>query len=164
MVQGGVNPLNSESCFLSETKFLDLACNKWYQVSSLKMLNRTGGAAFIRNSSLWVIGGSNGFLFKDFTEIPLSLANELPSKSARDKCRAKNYCSPYDQCSQCKLKPQCIWCNSGCALNNASVPVLGVESSQSNIMGELPNGLCPINSPSSSETCPNSNCYHLKIV
>ena len=67
-----------------------LACQEFTYIDGLNdTYRRMGHAMVIRNESMLIIGGSDGFLHNEVIEIPLpSLVNE--TSASRDTCRGEH--------------------------------------------------------------------------
>ncbi|KAJ3302728.1 Multiple epidermal growth factor-like domains protein 8 [Kappamyces sp. JEL0829] len=143
---GGQNIGSFDTCFSGKVKVLDLACNYWTTLQTTPAINRQGHGLFLRNQSLWVMGGTDGVLHNDLVEIPLALT--LKSEQERNACRAATYCASLTRCASCQRKTMCSWCNSACSYNADEYPLGNLTSlvpPQQLPQGSLVNGICPSN-------------------
>ncbi|KAJ3019079.1 Multiple epidermal growth factor-like domains protein 8 [Thoreauomyces humboldtii] len=99
-IHGGIRPLLKpdmidDTCFLSQTTVLDLACDTFGFVNTVAdpFARRKGHGMFQTSTGLVVTGGNNGYLLNDNATIPISvLSATLPPQPLRDSCAANNCC------------------------------------------------------------------------
>ncbi|KAJ3408283.1 hypothetical protein HDV05_005061 [Chytridiales sp. JEL 0842] len=120
------------ACFSQRFQVLDLACGRMYLLNSTatssSALRRRGHSMVLRNDTLFVLGGTNGFVLSDLVELRLPQLNL--SSIERDKCRANNWCgSNYYGCLDCIAKPYCSWCAEQCVWDLSKRPLLTMNTS-----------------------------------
>ncbi|KAI8842635.1 hypothetical protein BJ741DRAFT_704801 [Chytriomyces cf. hyalinus JEL632] len=147
-------------CFSQQFQVYDLACQTWnyIDVPDSQFLRRKGHSTIVRNNSIFIYGGMNGYLLNDVVELAIP-ATSLPSKD-RDYCRSQYWCSgSYYWCQDCTARSFCSWCENTCVYNVSSSLIPTINATV--VSGETSLSMCSADQSiwlsSFSSTCPVVN-------
>ncbi|KAJ3401980.1 hypothetical protein HDU80_005529 [Chytriomyces hyalinus] len=150
----------SNPCFSQQFQVYDLACQTWnyIDVPDSQFLRRKGHSTIVRNNSIFIFGGMNGYLLNDVVELAIP-ATSLPSKD-RDYCRSQYWCSgSYYWCQDCTARSFCSWCENTCVYNVSSYLIPTINATIDG--GETSLSMCSADQSiwlsSFSSTCPVVN-------
>ncbi|KAI9094320.1 hypothetical protein DFS34DRAFT_665189 [Phlyctochytrium arcticum] len=127
-------------CFTNMIKVVDLACGTIdYRPGSFGARRYGHTSSIINNgTTLALLGGSNGILLNDMMTLPLSTLQPNGTRSARNTCARRQWCSIAYDCNDCVARSYCGWCGNSCVFigggSSEFDPLLAGSCSSPNVL------------------------------